>query len=65
MNEYSGTGTFSGNQIFDNTVNDAYCGVAHVTADLVYAGVYFNVLYTELNTDLYLYPLPFPLPAEP
>ena len=54
INEYSGTGTFSGNEISDNVVSDAYCGVAHVTADWVHEGVYFNILYTELNTDLYL-----------
>ena len=65
INEYSGTGTFSGNEISDNVVSDAYCGVAHVTADWVHEGLYFNVLYTELNTDLYLYPPPFPPAVEP
>jgi hypothetical protein len=63
INEYSGTGTFSGNVIAANTVNDAYCGVAHVTADTVQQGVYFNTLYTELNSDLY--PVAYPPATEP
>jgi hypothetical protein len=65
INEYSGTGKFSGNEISDNTVSDAYCGVAHVTGDFVREGTYFNILYTELNADLYLYPPPFPPGVEP
>jgi nitrous oxidase accessory protein NosD len=63
INEYSGTGIFSGNQIFQNTVNDAYCGVAHVTTDSVEAGTYLNTLYAELNSDLF--PSMFPPPTEP
>ncbi len=65
INEYSGTGTFSGNEISGNTVSDAYCGAAHVTADFVREATYFNILYTELNADLYLYPPPFPPAVEP
>ncbi|MBV9770479.1 MAG: right-handed parallel beta-helix repeat-containing protein [Bryobacterales bacterium] len=63
INEYSGTGTFSGNQIAANTVNDAYCGIAHVTTDHVEFGSYFNTLYTELNSDDY--PTSFPAAVEP
>ena len=62
INEFSGSGD-SGNTISHNTVNDAYCGVAFVTADHVKAGVYHNTLYTELNEDLY--PVSFPPPVEP
>jgi hypothetical protein len=54
INEYSGTGTFSGNQISQNTITDAYCGIAHVTSDVVTSGAYFDVLYNEFNSDLYL-----------
>lgn len=49
--ENTGTG-ISGNTIANNTVNDAYCGVAYVTADHVGSGWYFNTLYTTFNTDL-------------
>jgi nitrous oxidase accessory protein NosD len=59
--ESSGTGV-SGNTISHTTVNDAYCGVAHVTADQVEAGDYHNTLYTELNSDLSTFPPP---PVEP
>ena len=62
INEYSGTGV-SGNTILSNTVNDAYCGVAYVTADPVQLGTYSNTLYTELNEDLY--PNSFPPAMEP
>jgi nitrous oxidase accessory protein NosD len=48
--ENSGTG-ISGNTFINNTVNDAYCGVAYVTADHVVSGTYFNTLYTNVNTD--------------
>jgi hypothetical protein len=47
----------------ENTVNDAYCGVAYVTADQVYSGVYMNALYATLNADLY--PTTFPPAVEP
>ena len=63
INEYPNSGTYAGNEISHNTVNDAYCGVAHVTADLVEDGVYWNTLYTELNSDLY--PTTFPPATEP
>jgi hypothetical protein len=63
INEYSGSGTFSGNQIWQNTVSDAYCGVAHVGADPVYFGTYFNTLYTQLNSDQY--PNTYPPATEP
>jgi hypothetical protein len=63
INEYSGSGTFSGNQIWQNTVSDAYCGVAHVGADPVYFGTYFNTLYNQLNSDSY--PNAYPPAVEP
>jgi len=62
INEYSGTGVAM-NLILNNTINDAYCGVAYVTADHVYSGVYLNVLYATLNEDLY--PTTFPPAVEP
>ena len=52
-----------GNFIVNNTINDAYCGVEHVTADLVLEGQYFNTLYNTLNVDLY--PGDLPAPTEP
>jgi nitrous oxidase accessory protein NosD len=63
INEYSGTGTFSGNQIWQNAVTDAYCGVAHVGSDPVNFGAYFETLYNELNSDLY--PNSYPPAVEP
>jgi hypothetical protein len=62
IDEYSGTGV-SGNTISHNTVNDAFCGVAAVTADQVREGHYFNTLYTQLNSDDY--PSGFPPATEP
>lgn len=62
INEYSGTGV-SGNTIANNTVNDAYCGVAYVTGDHVGPNVFLNTLYTELNSDSY--PSAFPPAVEP
>lgn len=59
--EWSGTGD-TGNTIGANFVNDAYCGVAYVTADVVTSGTYFNTLYTTFNTDLNPDGLP---PVEP
>ncbi|MGA7409740.1 MAG: right-handed parallel beta-helix repeat-containing protein [Bryobacteraceae bacterium] len=50
--ESNGTGTFTGNEISDNTVNDAYCGVGYVPSDMVGSGTYSNVLYTLVNTAL-------------
>jgi hypothetical protein len=49
--ENTGTG-IAGNTIQNNTVNDAYCGVAYVTADNVVSGSYYNTLYTTFNIDL-------------
>ena len=62
INEYSGTGVAM-NILSENTVNDAYCGVAYVTADHVFSGTYLNVLYATLNEDLY--PTAFPPAIEP
>ncbi len=53
--ETYGTGTFSGNEISDNTVNDAWCGVGYAPPDMVTSGSYFNVLNSLVNTAL---PLP-------
>src|ERR1700693_284172 len=58
--ESPGTGV-SGNTISHITVNDAYCGVAHVAADHVESGNYHNTLYRELNGALPT----FPPPVEP
>jgi hypothetical protein len=62
ITEYSGTGV-SGNTISHTTVNDAYCGIAFVTADHVGPAVFHNTLYTELNGDLF--PTVFPPATEP
>ncbi len=51
--ETYGTGTFSGNEISDNTVSDACCGVGYVPPDIVSSGSYFNVLYTVLVNTPY------------
>jgi hypothetical protein len=61
INEYSGTGV-AGNLISNNTVGDAYCGVAYVTADTVQPGSFFNTLYTQLNVDIWT---TFPPAVEP
>jgi len=50
--EYYGTGTFSGNEISDNTISDTAVGVYYVLPDTVTSGTYFNVLYTTLNEAL-------------
>jgi hypothetical protein len=55
----------AGNVFRDNTVNDAYCGIAHVTASTVESGSYFDTLYTTLNTDQFPGTTPFPPPIEP
>jgi hypothetical protein len=62
IREASGTGVMH-NLIVDNTINDAYCGVAYVSSDNPFAGFYFNTLYNTLNTDQY--PNSFPPPVEP
>jgi hypothetical protein len=59
--EAPGTGV-AGNTLSQNTINDGYCGVAHVSADRIDHARYFNVLYTELNTGLVTSPPP---PIEP
>jgi hypothetical protein len=60
--EVPGTGV-ARNIIADNKVNDAYCGVAYVTADNPFSGVFLNTLYSTLNVDLY--PDAFPPAMEP
>ena len=62
INEYSGTGV-AGNKIVENIVNDAYCGVAYVSADEVDENVFRNTLYNTLNSDSY--PDTFPPATEP
>lgn len=62
INIYSGAGSGM-NTISENTVNDAYCGVAYVTSDHVFEGKYINTLYATLNEDLF--PTTFPPAVEP
>jgi hypothetical protein len=62
ITEYSGTGV-SDNTITNNTVNDAYCAVAAVSADLVEDVHARNTLYNTLNADQY--PNMFPPAVEP
>jgi hypothetical protein len=62
IHEATGTGV-THNLIVDNTINDAYCGVAYVSSDNPFAGSYFNTLYNTLNADQY--PNAFPPPVEP
>jgi nitrous oxidase accessory protein NosD len=50
------------NTISNNTVNDAYCGVAFVATSHVTNNKYFNVLYPELATPN---GQPIPPPTEP
>jgi Protein of unknown function (DUF5131) len=52
------------NEISNNVVNDAYCGVAFVSTSHVLDGEYFNVLYPELLSNAQNGPLPIepPLP---
>lgn len=54
-------GTEGKNEITNNTVNDAYCGVAFVATSHVKHGRYSNVLYPELVTTTQ----PGPPPVEP
>lgn len=49
------------NEISNNTVNDAYCGVAFVLTSHVTKGKYFNVLYPKLLSN----GQPGPPPTEP
>jgi nitrous oxidase accessory protein NosD len=60
--EASGTGV-SGNTLMNNSVFDAYCGIASVEADFVGGGLYVNTLYSLLDSDLY--PSMFPPATEP
>ena len=62
INELPDTGN-GGNTLRDNAVNDAFCGVAHVTGDWVEPGAHFNTLYSILNSDDY--PDSFPPATEP
>jgi hypothetical protein len=51
INEAQGTGVAQ-NLILNNTVNDAYCGVAAVTADQASANTFSNTLYGTVNANL-------------
>ena len=62
IKEVIGTGVMH-NLIVDNTITDAFCGVAYVTGDNPFSGFYFNTLYTTLDNDQY--PDAFPPPVEP
>lgn len=55
-------GSYGHNRFVNNTVNDAYCGVAYHTADRVESGHYFNTLYETINIDQNPTPPP---PTEP
>ncbi len=59
VNEASGTGVAQ-NLILNNTVGDAYCGVAFVSADQASANTFSNTLYGTVNSAL-----AFPPPMEP
>src|SRR5690348_3906394 len=52
INDLAGTGN-ARNAFSNNTVTDAYCGVAYVTADWVDSGSYFNKIYSTFNSDNY------------
>ncbi len=58
--EASGGGE-GNNQISNNTVNDAYCGVVFVATSHVTNGKYFSVFYPELLSN----GQPGPPPTEP
>lgn len=62
INDTSGSGS-SANIIQGNWVNDAYCGVAYVTSDLVHVNFFQNTLFETLNGDNY--PEVFPPPVQP
>jgi nitrous oxidase accessory protein NosD len=64
INEASGTGV-SGNTLMNNSVFDAYCGIASVEADFVSGGFFLNTLYSLLDSDLYPSPSTFPPATEP
>lgn len=51
------------NNFVNNTVNDAYCGVAFVSEDRVVGGRYLNTLYDVLDVDFF--PTALPPPVEP
>lgn len=55
-------GTEGNNLISNNTVNDAYCGVAFVSTSRVNGGKYSNVLYPKLLSNGQSSPPP---PTEP
>ena len=50
--EYPNTGTFSGNEISDNLVSDAFCGVSLDPPDTASSGRYLNVLFTVLDSTV-------------
>ena len=53
----------SANILQDNWVNDAYCGVAYTSSDVVLNNTYMNTLYDSINGDNNLDT--FPPPTEP
>ena len=63
ISEIPGTGVAQ-NVFLNNTISDAYCGVAFVAGDTISWSHYFNTLYQTINADLY-YPNPFPPAVEP
>lgn len=52
------------NTYAENIVSDSYCGVAHLSSELVVSGIYVNTLYETLNADNYVN-RPFPPPVLP
>jgi nitrous oxidase accessory protein NosD len=53
----------AGNRFIGNSINDAYCGVVHVSGDAVEDGHYLNTLYDVLDANLF--PGHAPPPVEP
>jgi hypothetical protein len=64
IQDVTGSGS-SGNTIQLNWVNDAYCGVAYVTSDILGANYLNNTLYATINGDNYPGGINFPPPVEP
>ena len=62
INDITGSGS-AFNKIFDNWINDAYCGVGYISSDKVSGNIFLNTLYETLNGDNY--PSGFPPPVEP
>jgi parallel beta-helix repeat protein len=64
IQDITGSGS-SANTIQLNWVNDAYCGVAYVTSDILGPNYLNNTLYYTINGDTYPGGINFPAPVEP